>query len=285
MSVPPPETVDRLLREALAEDLGTAGDRTTDLLIPVDAVATGSVRAEERLVAAGATLGARVFELLNPGVRILAASPDGAGLGPGELLLRVSGPARALLTGERTALNLLGRLCGIATLARRAVEAVAGTPSRIYDTRKTTPGLRLLEKYAVRCGGAENHRIGLHDMALIKENHIALAGGVGEAVRRVRAGLPPDVPLEVEVTSLAGMEEAIDAGAELILLDNMDRATMRKAVARAGERARLEASGGISPEEAGEIARQTGVHRISMGSLTRAAPWSDVSMDIEAGVR
>jgi nicotinate-nucleotide pyrophosphorylase (carboxylating) len=278
---PPPEEVDRIVRTALAEDLGARGDVTSELLVPAAARARGILRAEEDLVAAGAVVAARVFALLDARVVLRSSAPDGQALGPGDDLLCVAGPARALLTGERTALNLLGRMCGIATLTRRAVEQVKGTRTRILDTRKTTPGLRALEKYAVRCGGGENHRSGLFDMVLIKENHIALAGSVGAAVRAARRGLPPGVGLQVEVEDLAGLDEAIEAGAELILLDNMDTESVAAAVERAGDRAELEASGGIAPEQVGALARRTGVHRISLGSLTRRAVSAEVSMDLE----
>jgi nicotinate-nucleotide pyrophosphorylase (carboxylating) len=261
--------------------MGARGDITCELLVPETARARGVLRAEEDLVAAGAEVAARVFALLDERVAMRSAAPDGRALHPGDDLLRVAGPARAILTGERTALNLLGRMCGIATLTRRAVDQVQGTRTRILDTRKTTPGLRALEKYAVRCGGGENHRSGLFDMVLIKENHIALAGSVGAAVRAARSGLPPGVGLQVEVEDLDGLDEAIDAGAELILLDNMDADAMAVAVERAGDRAELEASGGIAPEQVGDLARRTGVHRISLGSLTRRAVSSDVSMDLE----
>jgi nicotinate-nucleotide pyrophosphorylase (carboxylating) len=273
--------IDRAVRAALDEDLGAAGDLTTDLLVPPEAQGLATLRAEQPLVAAGTEIALRVFTMLDAAVQRLDAAGDGESLPAGAALLRLRGPARALLTGERAALNLLGRLSGIATVTRRAVDAARGTRARIYDTRKTTPGLRLLEKYAVRCGGGENHRLGLHDMALIKENHAAIAGGVGEAVRRARRALPPGVALQVEVRDLRELEEALAAGATLLLLDNMDRATMAEAARRAAGRADLEASGGIDPTSAGDLARATGVTRISLGALTRAAPWADVSMDLE----
>jgi len=277
---PPAEAVERAVAVALAEDLGAAGDITTAALVPEGSWAEAILLAEEPLTAAGAAVALRVFQSLDARVSEMAAAEDGASLGAGEALLRVRGPARALLVGERTALNLLGRLCGIATRTRRAVEQVRGTRTRIFDTRKTTPGLRLLEKYAVRCGGGENHRMGLHDMALIKENHIAIAGGVGEAVRKARRALPSGIRLQVEVTDLAGLDAALAAGADLILFDNMPLPLLKAAAERARGRAETEASGGIGTDAVGEIARQTGVDRISLGALTRGAVWAEISMDL-----
>jgi nicotinate-nucleotide pyrophosphorylase (carboxylating) len=277
---PPAEAVERAVAAALAEDLGAAGDITTAALVPEGSWAEAILQAEEPLTAAGAAVALRVFQSLDARVSEVSAAEDGSSLGAGEALLRVRGPARALLVGERTALNLLGRLCGIATRTRRAVEQVRGTRTRIFDTRKTTPGLRLLEKYAVRCGGGENHRMGLHDMALIKENHIAIAGGVGEAVRKARRALPSGIRLQVEVTDLAGLDAALAAGADLILFDNMPLPLLKAAAERARGRAETEASGGIGTDAVGEIARQTGVDRISLGALTRGAVWADISMDL-----
>ena len=277
---PPAEAVERIVAAALAEDLGAGGDVTTTALVSEATWAEATLLAEEPLIAAGARVALRVFQSLDPRVVEVAAAADGSSLVAGEALLRVRGPARALLIGERTALNLVGRLCGIATRTRQAVEQVRGTGSRIFDTRKTTPGLRLLEKYAVRCGGGENHRLGLYDMALIKENHIALAGGVGAAVRKARRLLPPGVRLQVEVTDLAGLDAALEAGADLLLFDNMPLPLLAAAAQRARGRAETEASGGIRPESVGEIARQTGVDRISLGALTRGADWADISMDL-----
>ena len=277
---PPADAVERVVSAALEEDLGNVGDVTTAALVPEDAWAEAILQADEPLTAAGAAVALRVFQRLDSRVVEVASAPDGSSLVAGDALLRVRGPARALLVGERTALNLLGRLCGIATRTQRAVEQVRGTRTRIFDTRKTTPGLRLLEKYAVRCGGGENHRLGLYDMALIKENHIALAAGVGEAVRTVRRALAPGVRLQVEVTDLAGLDAALAAGADLILFDNMPLPLLKTAAERARGKAETEASGGIRPEAVGEIARQTGVDRISLGALTRGAVWADISMDL-----
>ncbi len=279
--VPPPSAeVDRVLRAALQEDLGSAGDVTTRSLVPEDRLACATVLAEEPLVLAGLDLALRAFTLLDPSARRVSGARDGEDAGVGQAVLQVEGQARALLTAERTALNLLGRLCGIATTTSRVVRRLAGSGSQIFDTRKTTPGLRHLEKYAVRCGGGHNHRLGLHDMALIKENHIAMVGGVGEAVRLVRAGLEQQVPVQVEVSDLGELDEALEAGADLILLDNFDLEMVESAMQRVGGDVVLEVSGGVSPAQAETLARRTGVARISMGLLTRGAVWSDLSMDI-----
>ena len=282
--VPPPSAeVDRVLRAALEEDLGCAGDVTTRSLVPEDRLACATVLAEEPLVLAGLDVAVRAFTLLDPSARRVSGARDGEDAGAGQAVLKVEGQARALLTAERTALNLLGRLCGIATTTSRVVRRLAGSASQVFDTRKTTPGLRHLEKYAVRCGGGQNHRAGLHDMALIKENHIAMVGGVGEAVRRVRASLAQQVPVQVEVSDLDQLDEALEAGADLILLDHFDLEMVERAMQRVGGDAVLEASGGVSPDQAEALARRTGVPRISMGLLTRGAVWSDLSMDIVLG--
>lgn len=279
--VPPPSAeVDRVLRAALDEDLGSAGDVTTRALVPPDRQARAVVLAEEPLVLAGLDAAMRAFSLLDPEARRIAGARDGEEAAAGQVVLELEGLARALLTAERTALNLLGRLCGIATLTSSVAHRLEGTGSGIFDTRKTTPGLRHLEKYAVRCGGGRNHRVGLHDMALIKENHIAMVGGVAEAVRRVRAGLAQQVPVQVEVSDLVELEQALEAEADLILLDNFDPEMVAEAVRRVGGDAVLEVSGGVTPEQAEELARRTAVPRISMGLLTRGAVWSDLSMDI-----
>jgi nicotinate-nucleotide pyrophosphorylase (carboxylating) len=272
--------VDRVLRAALEEDLGSAGDVTTRALVQEDWLACATVLAEEPMLLAGLDVALRAFTLLDPSARRVSGARDGEDATAGQVVLQVEGRARALLTAERTALNLLGRLCGIATTTSRVARRLAGSRSQIFDTRKTTPGLRHLEKYAVRCGGGRNHRLGLHDMALIKENHIAMVGGVGEAVRRVRASLAQQVPVQVEVSDLGQLDEALEAGADLILLDNFDLEMVESAVQRVGEDAVLEASGGVSPEQAEALARRTGVPRISMGLLTRGAVWCDLSMDI-----
>lgn len=280
LAPPPSADVNRVLRAAFDEDLGCGGDVTTRALVPEDQRACATVLAEEPLVLAGLDMAVLAFALLDPSARRVAGFQDGEEAQAGQVVLEVEGRARALLTAERTALNLLGRLCGIATATHRVVRRLGDSGSQIFDTRKTTPGLRHLEKYAVRCGGGQNHRMGLHDMALIKENHIAMVGGIGEAVRRVRASLAEQVPIQVEVSDLGQLDEALEAGAELILLDHFDLDMVERAVQRVGTDAVLEVSGGVSPEQAEALARRTGVPRISMGLLTRGAVWSDLSMDI-----
>lgn len=275
---PHPLLLEPVLRAALAEDLGRAGDVTTDLLIDVDR------RSEARIVArASGTLSGLVcatgaFRLLNQGVEIVCGALDGEAVESNTNIATLHGQARALLSGERVALNFLGRLSGIATTTRALVEAVAGTATRVICTRKTTPGLRMLEKYAVRCGGGFNHRYGLDDAALIKDNHIAAAGGLRIAVERARVGLGPMTRLEVEVDTLTQLEEALSLGVETVLLDNMALAELKQAVALARGRAKLEASGGISIETAREIAL-TGVDYISSGAITHSAAALDVALD------
>jgi nicotinate-nucleotide pyrophosphorylase (carboxylating) len=249
-------------------------------VVPTDAAATAHLVARSEGRVAGLEIACRAFTLLDARVAIEYRAADGDDVAAGAVLAVVSGPARPILAAERAALNLLGRLCGIATQTRRVVALVAGTGARVADTRKTTPGLRALEKYAVRVGGGCNHRFGLDDGVLIKDNHVAVAGGVGEAVRRARAGVGHMVKVEVEVTSLAQVSEALEAGAELILLDNMTPEEMREAVALVAGRAVTEASGGITPDNAAEIAA-TGVNVLSLGWLTHSVPALDVALDIE----
>jgi nicotinate-nucleotide pyrophosphorylase (carboxylating) len=269
-----------LLRRALAEDLGTAGDLTTEAVVPAGARATARLVARRPGRIAGLGPALAVFRLLAPEVEIERRAEDGDDVEEGALLARLAGPARALLTGERTALNLLGRLSGIATATRDLVALVAGTRARLACTRKTTPGLRALEKYAVRCGGGESHRFGLHDAVLIKDNHLAVAGGVREAVRRARAAVGHLVKVEVEVDDLAQLAEALAAGADVVLLDNMPPAQLGEAVAMAGGRVPLEASGGVRPETLRAIA-ESGVDLISVGWITHSAPALDVALDFE----
>jgi nicotinate-nucleotide pyrophosphorylase (carboxylating) len=257
----------------LAEDIGE-GDVTTDALVGDEVTCEALVVLKEPGVVCGLEVAGAVFEAL--GARLEPLVDDGQAMTPGPVA-RVEGPARSVLTAERTALNLLARLSGIATLTRRYVDAVAGTGVDILDTRKTTPGLRALEKYAVRCGGGVNHRFGLDDAVLIKDNHIRVAGGVRAAVERVRSSGTP-LPVEVEAETLDDVREAHEAGADTILLDNMDPATLREAVAIA-RGARLEASGGVTLETVREIA-ETGVDVISIGALTHSAKALDVSMEV-----
>lgn len=270
--------LDAFLRRALAEDIGH-GDVTTEAIVPAGARARGVVRVKASGVIAGLDVAARVFALLDPASAWRAEAADGDWIGdvPHDVA-EVSGSARALLSGERVALNLLQRLSGIATAARRAVEAAGGRLT-ILDTRKTTPGLRMLEKWAVRLGGASNHRFALFDGVLIKDNHIRAAGSLGEAVRRARARVAPALRIEVEASTLAEVEEAVRSGADIILLDNMTPAQMREAVAAIGGRARTEASGGITLANLAEVAA-TGVDYASMGSLTHSAPALDISLKL-----
>jgi nicotinate-nucleotide pyrophosphorylase (carboxylating) len=269
-----PETVDRVVRAALAEDVG-AGDRTTDAIVPAEARAHARIHVEEEGVVCGLDAAGAVFRALDGALRFDAAVPDGSTVGGGTALAELEGSARAVLTGERTALNLLGRLSGIATLTRRYVDAVAGTGATILDTRKTTPGLRALEKYAVRCGGGTNHRAGLDDAILVKENHLRLAGGIAPAVAALRNGRP----IEVEAETLAEVEEALAAGVDRILLDNMSPGEVGCAVELVAGRARLEASGGITLDNVRAYAG-TGVDFVSVGALTHSARSLHVSLEI-----
>jgi nicotinate-nucleotide pyrophosphorylase (carboxylating) len=267
-------SLDDVIAVALAEDLGT-GDVTTAATIDEQARARALIVQKAPGVVFGLVAAEAAFAALDPEVVIERLAPEGEWREGGPVLL-ARGRARALLSAERTALNLLGRLSGVATLTARYVREVSGTGTRILDTRKTTPGLRALEKAAVAAGGATNHRAGLHDAVLIKENHAALAGGVGEAVRRARAAAP-DVPLEVEARNLAEVQEALAAGAPRILLDNMSLPELREAVRFVAGRAELEASGGITLETLRDAAA-TGVDFISVGALTHSAPALDFSL-------
>jgi nicotinate-nucleotide pyrophosphorylase (carboxylating) len=275
-----PAEVERVVRRALEEDLALGPDVTTLSTVAADASATGDVVPRASGVLAGGAVAAAVFDLVGgPSVDLALHAEDGAATDPGRAVLTVSGPTRALLTAERTALNLVGHLSGVASLTRQWVDAVAGTQAAIRDTRKTTPGLRALEKYAVRCGGGVNHRMALGDAALVKDNHVAAAGGISAAVAAVRA-YAPDIPLEVECDTLDQVREAIGAGVQLILLDNFSLADTRLAVALARPAGvRLEASGGLSLDRAGEIAA-TGVDYLAVGALTHSAPVLDLGFDL-----
>ncbi|MBC8101805.1 MAG: carboxylating nicotinate-nucleotide diphosphorylase [Cytophagales bacterium] len=266
-----------ILRAALAEDIG-AGDITTLSTVPDDAEARAVMIAKQDGVLAGIAVGCRTFTLLDPHVFWEPHADDGEQVRPGQALATLTGPARSLLTAERVALNILQRMSGTATLTRRFVEAIHGTRARIVDTRKTTPGLRTLEKYAVRVGGGHNHRIGLYDAVLIKDNHLAVGGGVLAAVRKARAVAPHTMRVEVECKTLAQVDEAIESGADIILLDNMDLETLAESVRRISGRALTEASGGVRLETVRAIA-ETGVDLISVGALTHSAPALDLSLD------
>jgi nicotinate-nucleotide pyrophosphorylase (carboxylating) len=273
-----PALLDQLVARALAEDVG-GGDATARATVPAEARAVARIRQKAPGVVYGLDIAERAFRALDGEAACVRHVEEGAWREEGGPVLEVRGNARALLAAERTALNFLGSLSGVATLTARCVRELEGTAARILDTRKTTPGLRMVEKAAVFAGGGTNHRIGLFDEILIKENHAAAAGGVGEAVRRARAARP-DLPVEVEVRDLHELDEALAAGAPRIMLDNMDLATMRAAVERTAGRASLEASGGVTLESLRDIAR-TGVDFISIGALTHSAPALDLSLILE----
>ncbi len=269
------------VRRALREDLGRAGDLTTDAIVPPDARAAGRlvVRAGGRI--AGLEVAAAAFRLLDPRVEVEVRIPDGADAPAGATVAFVRGPARPILSAERTALNFLGRLCGIATATRGVVEAVRPHRARVVCTRKTTPGLRVLEKYAVRAGGGANHRFGLDDAVLVKDNHRIAAGGLRPAVERVRASVGHMVKVEVEVDTLEELAEALAVGVDAVLLDNLPLPALWEAVRMAAGRAITEASGGITPENAAAVAA-TGVDLLSLGWLTHSAPALDVALDLES---
>jgi nicotinate-nucleotide pyrophosphorylase (carboxylating) len=279
----PEQIVDEVIARALAEDIGTAGDVTTTATIGASVIASADLVPRRPGVIAGLPVAARVFETVSQGrLRIHPAAADGDRVQPGQVVGTVRGPVRDLLTAERTALNLLGHLSGVATLTRAWVDAVAGTHARIRDTRKTLPGLRALQKYAVRAGGGVNHRLSLSDAALVKDNHVAAAGGVVAAFDLVRSSYP-GLELEVEVDTVAQAYEVIDAGADLVLLDNMGPADMRAVVEYARGRARLEASGGLQLANARAVA-ETGVDYLSVGALTHSAPQLDIGLDLTSDI-
>jgi nicotinate-nucleotide pyrophosphorylase (carboxylating) len=273
--------IEPLVRGALLEDLGRAGDLTTDSIVPVEVLARAALVARESGVVAGLDLAKLAFALIDPEIAVEIAANDGSVVEPGAVIARISGPARGILTAERTALNFLGHLSGIASVTASIVAAVRGTKAKIVCTRKTTPGLRAVEKYAVRAGGGANHRFGLDDALLIKDNHVAIAGGVAPALRRARAGVGHLVKIEVEVDTLDQLREALGEGADAVLLDNMSLEMLAKAVAIVDGRAITEASGRVTPKSAPSIAA-TGVDLISIGWLTHSAPVLDVGLDFEA---
>nr|WP_038046483.1 carboxylating nicotinate-nucleotide diphosphorylase [Thermus caliditerrae] len=264
------------LRAWLLEDLGH-GDLTSQLVVPEDLQGQAEILAKAEGVIAGLPVAQAVFALADPRIAFTPLVAEGERVGPGQEVARLEGPLRGILAGERLALNLLQRLSGIATLTRAYVEALKGTKAQVLDTRKTTPGLRALEKYAVRVGGGKNHRFGLFDGILLKENHLRAAGGVAQAVRRAKAGAPHYLKVEVEVTSLAELEEALEAGADLILLDNFSVEDLREAVRRVGGRVPLEASGNMTLERARQAA-EAGVDYVSVGALTHSAKALDLSL-------
>ncbi len=268
--------IDAIIQSALREDIHT-GDLTTQAVVPEPRIATARLVAKEPLTVAGIDVAARVFTLLDPAIAFDSCCRDGQSMEQGAILACITGDAALLLQGERVALNLLQRMSGIATLTARYVQAVVGTKARIVDTRKTTPGLRILEKYAVRIGGGINHRTGLYDGILIKENHITAAGGISEAIRRARAYIPHTLKIEVETETVEQVLEALAAGADIIMLDNMDCMTMRHCVALVKGRALVEASGGVNLDTVRAIA-ETGVDIISIGALTHSPRAMDISM-------
>ena len=270
------DTLERIVHAALAEDVG-AGDVTTDATVPADAVGTAALLVKEAGIVCGIRAAEAVFRALDPEIEFEAFANDGDAVEAPALVARVSGSARAILTGERVALNFLGRLSGIATLTRHYVDAIEGTGAAVLDTRKTTPGLRALEKHAVAAGGGRNHRFGLDDAVLVKDNHLRAAGSVADAVAAVRKA--SDLPVEVECDTLDQVREALEVGVEAILLDNMTTTELRQAVELVGGRARLEASGGVDLETIRAVA-ETGVDEISVGALTHSARSLDVSLEL-----
>lgn len=277
----PQVVIEPLVRAALLEDLGLAGDITSNAVVPAGHQSSMLFVARQPGVIAGLDAAELAFRLVDPAIRFEKHCEDGDACAPGTLIARVSGPSRGLLTAERTALNFLGHLSGIATVTSGLVAAVKGTKAAIACTRKTMPGLRALEKHAVRAGGGMNHRFALYDAVLIKDNHVAIAGGVGEAIRRARSGVGHMVKIEVEVDTLEQLREAMEIGVDAVLLDNMTPDQLREAVAIVAGRAITEASGGITPQTAAGIA-QSGVDLISVGWMTHSAPNLDIGLDFEA---
>jgi nicotinate-nucleotide pyrophosphorylase (carboxylating) len=270
--------VEPIVRRALEEDLGRSGDITSELTVLPEARAAAKLVARKSGTIAGLIAAKTAFRLSSPALAFEVQAPDGSAVQGGAVLALIEGPARALLTGERVALNFAGHLSGVATATRDLVDAVAGTKARIVCTRKTTPGLRVLEKYAVRCGGGFNHRFGLDDAVLIKDNHLIAAGGIKPALERVRAGLGHMAKIELEVDSLAQLEEALGLGVDTILLDNMSPGMLKQAVTLAKGRATLEASGNVTLATVRAIA-ETGVDYISSGAITHSAPNLDLALD------
>ncbi len=276
----PPASLDRIVLAALEEDIGTAGDITSSTTVTADAQAVAEVVARKSGVMAGLECAARAFALVGEALTIEFLAADGDGVPSGTPVLQISGAARSILTAERTALNFLGHLSGVATETRTLVDAVAHTPARICCTRKTTPGLRALEKYAVRCGGGFNHRFGLGDGLLIKDNHIVAANGVAAAVAEAKAKVGHMVKIEVEVDRIDQIEAALEGGADVIMLDNMDPPAMAEAVKLIDGRATVEASGSITAGTVAAVA-ESGVDVISVGWITHSAPCLDVGLDFK----
>ncbi|MBI1869098.1 MAG: carboxylating nicotinate-nucleotide diphosphorylase [Methylocystis sp.] len=277
-----PLLVERAVRAALEEDIGRAGDITTQAIVPETAFAKAVVAAREAGVVAGLPLARAAFSIIDPAVHFEALVHDGARVTTGQVVARIEGPARAILSAERVALNFLGRLSGAASLTARYAEKIAHTKAKVCDTRKTTPLLRAFEKYAVRCGGGANHRFGLDDAILVKDNHIAVAGGVTAALRAAKAFAGHLVKIEIEVDTLTQLREVLEEGADAVLLDNMTVAQLREAVALIDGKLVSEASGGVTMETIADIAA-TGVDMISVGALTHSAPALDLGLDVEIG--
>ena len=275
-----PSRVERAVDAALAEDLGDAGDITSAATIPADATAAAVIAARKPGVIAGADCALAAFRLVDPDINAVVSHDDGSRVAPGDVILKVEGRARSILTAERVALNFLGHLSGVASATAALVEAVEGTKVRIVCTRKTTPGLRAFEKYAVRCGGGHNHRFGLYDAVMIKDNHIAAAGDVAKALAAAKAACGHMVKLEIEVDTLDQLEDALTGGADVVLLDNMSMDDLKRAVAVNQGRAVLEASGNVTLDTVRAIA-QTGVDVISSGWITHSAPNLDLGLDFQ----
>lgn len=273
-----PMAIDELVRRALLEDIGP-GDITTEATVPADMTCTAVIIAREEGLVCGHTVAMAAFRAMDPTLAYEIIAPEGSSISDGQQVARISGNARSILTAERVALNFLQRMSGIATTTRKLAEKIKYYHARLVETRKTTPGLRIVEKYAVRVGGGLNHRYGLHDSVLIKDNHIAIVGGVRQAVINARRVASHTSRVEVEVESLEQLQEALDAGADIILLDNMDTESMKKAVELTEGRAILEASGGITSHNLEDVAR-TGVDIISMGALTHSVKSLDLSLEI-----
>ena len=277
-----PLLIESSVRAALDEDLGRAGDITSLATIPADKQARAVIASRQQGVIAGLPMAAMAFKLIDPAISFEALVKDGAHVKAGAIVARIAGPARGILSGERVALNYMGRLSGVATLTAHYATLVAHTKARICCTRKTTPGLRAFEKYAVRCGGGMNHRFGLDDAFLIKDNHIAVAGGVSAALRAAKAAAGHLVKIEIEVDTLEQLREVLAEGADVVMLDNMAPAKLRDAVALIAGRMRTEASGGVNLDTVKAIA-ETGVDLISVGALTHSASVLDLGLDIELG--
>ncbi|HXJ03087.1 MAG TPA: carboxylating nicotinate-nucleotide diphosphorylase [Micropepsaceae bacterium] len=275
---PHPLLIEPIVRRALEEDLGRAGDITTDAIIPLGETARAVIAAREPGVICGLIAADIAFRLIDPAIAFTPRLPDGSEAAKGQTIAALEGPARAILTAERVALNFMGHLSGVATATHELVSRVAGTKARIICTRKTLPGLRVLEKYAVRCGGGLNHRFGLDDAVLVKDNHIAAAGGIDAVVRALRGRIGPMVKIEIEVDTLEQLETALGLGIDAILLDNMPPETMKRAVAMTKRRATLEASGGVTLERVRAIA-ESGVDYISSGAITHGARNLDLGLD------